>query len=172
MNPIIRRTAICVVTGSGVAAALAATAQRALPQALALSLAVKSQLGFGSKADSSIPGFILAICFGSGLLLVAVAIPLWRRRVPPNGFYGVRFRSTLQNDDIWYEVNSRGGRNLLIIGIGYLALLSLTLFLGHAWTIAARLLVPTGFLVLALILNTILLHNAASRLVAERDRRP
>jgi hypothetical protein len=117
--------------------------------------------------DSSIPRFILAICFGSGLLLIAVAVPLWRRRVPPNLFYGVRFRSTLQNDDVWYEVNSRGGRNLLIIAIGYLALLSVTLFLGHTWTIAARVLVPTGCLVLALILNTIMLHNAASRLFAE-----
>jgi hypothetical protein len=118
-------------------------------------------------ADSSIPRFILAICFGSGLLLAALAIPLWRRRVPPNALYGVRFRSSLQNDDVWYEVNSQGGRNLLIIAIGYLALLSLTLFLGHTWTIAARLLVPTGFLILALILNTIWLHNAASRLFAE-----
>jgi hypothetical protein len=118
-------------------------------------------------ADSCIPRFILAICFGSGLLLIAVAVPLWRRRVPPNLFYGVRFRSTLQNDDVWYEVNSRAGRNLLIIAIGYLALLSLTLFLGHTWTIAARVLVPTGFLVLGLILNTIMLHSAANRLFAE-----
>jgi|SRR5689334_12116354 len=120
--------------------------------------------------DPSIPGFLLAICFGSGLLLTALAIPLWLRRIPPNVFYGVRFRSTMNNDDVWYEINSRCGRNLLMIGIGYLVLLSLTLGFGRSWIIAARLLVPNAFLVLALILNTISLRSAANRLSGAENR--
>lgn len=120
--------------------------------------------------EASIPSFVLAICFGSGFLLIALAIPLWLRRVPPNVFYGVRFRSTLTNDDVWYEINSRCGRNLLLIGIGYLAFLGLALVLGHTWAMPARVLVPTVFLVLALLLNTILLRNAAGRLFTSENR--
>lgn len=52
----------------------------------------------------------------SGLVLVGVGIPLMRRRVPPNPWYGVRFPSTLADERTWYAVNERSGRDLLILG--------------------------------------------------------
>lgn len=114
------------------------------------------------------PTFVVAICFGSAILLIALAIPLWLRRIPPNIFYGVRFRSTLANDDAWYEVNAQAGRNLFVIAVGYLLLLSLS-FGFSAWSPAIRLLVPTVVFALALIINTVLLRNGANRIVTGRS---
>jgi hypothetical protein len=117
-------------------------------------------------ADSPIPGFVVAICFGSAILLIAIAVPLWLRRIPPNLLYGVRFRSTLADDAVWYEINARAGRNLFGIGSGYLLLLAFALAFGHTWSWQLRLLVPTALLVIALIFNTLLLHAAGRRLLA------
>ena len=117
-------------------------------------------------ADSPIPGFLVAISFGSGILLIALAVPLWLRRIPPNLLYGVRFKSTLADNAVWYEINAVAGRNLVVIGCGYLLLLALALTLGHTWSWPLRLLVPTALLVIALIINTFLLHAAGRRLPA------
>jgi len=108
------------------------------------------------------------ICFASGVLLIAAGIPLWLRRVPRNALYGVRFASTLSDDRIWYEINARCGRDLVGIGAGYLLLLAAAVLFGRSWSMPFRLLGPTVVLVVALIVNTILLSRAATRLLAER----
>ena len=113
--------------------------------------------------------FVVVICFASGLLLIAAGIPLWLRRVPPNALYGVRFASTLSDDRIWYEINARCGRDLVGIGAGYLVLLAAAFLFGRSWSMPFRVLGPTVALVVALIVNTILLSRAGSRLVAARD---
>jgi len=48
------------------------------------------------------------------LVNVAVAMPLALRKVPPNRWYGFRTKRTLSDTQFWYEVNSRGGMNLVI----------------------------------------------------------
>lgn len=120
-------------------------------------------------ADTTIPAFVVVICFASGLLLIAAGIPLWLRRVPRNALYGVRFASTLSDDRIWYEINARCGRDLVAIGAGYLVLLAGALLFGRSWSMPFRLLGPTVVLVVALMVNTILLSRASTRLLAERD---
>jgi uncharacterized membrane protein len=119
--------------------------------------------------DSSIPSYVVVICFASGLLLVALGVPLWLRRVPPNFLYGVRFRSTLSDDGIWYAVNGLAGRNMIGIGAGYLVLLTGAVAFATPWDLAIRLLVPTAILVVALIVNTIVLSNAGARLLAAHN---
>jgi uncharacterized membrane protein len=119
--------------------------------------------------DTSIPTYVLVICFASGVLLIALGIPMWLRRVPPNALYGVRFASTLSDDRIWYEINARCGRDLVATGAGYLALLAASLLFGRSWIMPLRLLGPTVVLVVALMVDTILLSRAAGRLVAARD---
>ena len=52
----------------------------------------------------------------SGVVLVGAGLPLMRRRVPPNRWYGVRLSSTLADERMWYAVNERSGRDLLILG--------------------------------------------------------
>ena len=119
-------------------------------------------------ADST-PAFVVVICFASGLLLIAAGIPMWLRRVPPNALYGVRFASTLSDEQIWYEINARRGRNLVGIGAGYLALLAAAFLFGRSWIMALRVLAPAIVLVVALIVNTILLSRASAQLLAARD---
>lgn len=119
--------------------------------------------------DSSVPTFVVVICFASGVLLVAAGIPLWLRRVPRNALYGVRFASTLSNDRIWYEINARCGRDLVGIGVGYLALLTGAVLFGRSWIMPLRLLGPTVVLIVALIVDTIVLSRAATRLATARD---
>ena len=53
----------------------------------------------------------------SGLVLIGAGLPLMRRRVPPNRLYGVRFPSTLADERVWYSVNERSGRDLLVVGV-------------------------------------------------------
>ena len=94
---------------------------------------------------------------------------MWLRRVPRNALYGVRFASTLSDDRIWYEINARCGRALVVIGAGYLALLTGAFLLGRSWSMPLRLLGPTVVLVVALIVNTITLSRAAARLAAQTN---
>jgi hypothetical protein len=51
-----------------------------------------------------------------GGLMMAVAVPLIRRRVPPNPLYGVRVRATLADPDVWYAANAASGRELFALG--------------------------------------------------------
>lgn len=62
----------------------------------------------------------VALYAGSGILLAALAVPLMRRRVPPNAFYGLRIPETLADDGVWYEANARSGRDLLRVGLAIL----------------------------------------------------
>jgi uncharacterized membrane protein len=118
------------------------------------------------------PTFVVVICFASGLLLIAAGVPMWLRRVPRNALYGVRFASTLSNDRIWYEINARCGRDLIVIGAGYLALLTAALVFGRSWMVPLRLLGPTVVLVVALIVDTIVVNRAANRLLAAQTNGP
>ena len=117
----------------------------------------------------AVPTFVVVLCFASGLLLIAAGIPLWLRRVPRNALYGVRFASTLSDDRIWYEINARCGRDLVGIGAGYLVLLAFAFLFGRSLSMPLRLLGPTVVFVVALMINTILLSRASTRLLAARD---
>ena len=51
---------------------------------------------------------VLAVVFAlTGLLLAGLAVPLMRRRVPPNGLYGLRVAATFADEEVWYEANAR-----------------------------------------------------------------
>jgi hypothetical protein len=52
-----------------------------------------------------------------GLVVIAVAIPLARGRVGPNGLYGIRFRESFQSDEAWFAINRYGGRRLFVWAI-------------------------------------------------------
>lgn len=71
-----------------------------------------------------LPLFLLFLL--SGALCIVLAIPLIRRRVPPNRIYGLRVRATLCDPAVWYEANARSGRDLLWLGLA-LMLLALAL---------------------------------------------
>jgi hypothetical protein len=61
---------------------------------------------------------MLALYVFSGLLLAGLSVPLIKHKVPPNGLYGFRIPSTLENPDLWYKVNAYSGRRFLVVGLG------------------------------------------------------
>jgi len=61
--------------------------------------------------------WLIAVSIGASLILIAIAIPLIRRRVPPNAMYGLRVPATFADEWVWYEANARSGRELLLLGI-------------------------------------------------------
>lgn len=60
---------------------------------------------------------LLILYIVSGLLLVAVSIPMIRGRVKPNWIYGFKVRKTVENPDIWYPANAYAGKWLLGCGV-------------------------------------------------------
>ncbi len=67
---------------------------------------------------------------GTGILFIALSIPLIMGRVKPNHWYGFRFAVTLNNPRIWYPANRLGGIMLLLYGLAVLGgALGLTLLM-------------------------------------------
>jgi hypothetical protein len=58
---------------------------------------------------------ILYLC--SGGLLTALSLPLIFRKVKPNPLYGFRVAQTMDNPEVWYEVNAYSGVRLLVTGL-------------------------------------------------------
>ena len=57
------------------------------------------------------------IVAGMGILIGALGIPLILCKVPMNNYYGIRFSQSFKSDNNWYEINSYGGKALLISSI-------------------------------------------------------
>lgn len=69
-----------------------------------------------SRKEPSLRIIMVTYLLG-GLLLVGLALPLIRRRIKPNPWYGFRVAKTLADSKLWYDVNAYSGRLLLYAGI-------------------------------------------------------
>ncbi len=89
----------------------------------------------------------------TGLLLVLVAIPLIRRKVAMNRWYGVRIRKAFASEANWYAINEVGGRWMAGAG-GVLALAGAFVLLWPPTTLAGVLvaaLAPVPLVLLTLV---------------------
>lgn len=80
----------------------------------------------------------------TGLLCIALSIPLVKGHVPRNALYGVRFPAAFRSDEDWLAINRFGGKQMIgwsipMILIGIISLflplqqhVGLTLTLGFA----------------------------------------
>jgi uncharacterized membrane protein len=59
----------------------------------------------------------LITILGCSILMAVLAVPLILRKVPRNRIYGFRTRTTLHDDEMWYETNAYFGRGLLIASL-------------------------------------------------------
>ena len=102
-----------------------------------------------------------------GLILGALAVPLIRRRVKPNGLYGLRVPATLEDEHVWYEANARFGRDLLGFGVLLVVLaVSLPLVSGLSGDWFGRTLAAVT--VVGAVVLAIVGWRRANRLLAER----
>ena len=46
----------------------------------------------------------------SGVLIIGISIPLVKRKIKMNRFYGMRIRKAFESDEIWYELNAYAGK--------------------------------------------------------------
>ena len=84
---------------------------------------------------------VAALNIGCAVLVGALAVPLIQRRIKMNHLYGVRFRKSFESDELWYELNEYGGRQLLTwsIILGLIGFASLFLPLQESETLAILL---------------------------------
>lgn len=66
---------------------------------------------------------LLIIFLVSAVITIIAGVPLKRRKVKPNWFYGFRTPATLKDEALWYDVNEKTGKDLMVIGnvLGVLA---------------------------------------------------
>jgi len=86
----------------------------------------------------------------SAVLLILFAVPLWMRMVPPNRFYGVRTRATLDDEQRWYAVNASTGFDLLLSGVVLLAGIFIIERIGATWPVEFRNLASALLLIVLL----------------------
>jgi len=70
----------------------------------------------------------LITIFLAGLTITSLAIPLMRRKVKMNSWYGIRLPQTMANENVWYEVNEKVGRYIFFFGLFICALTVLVFF--------------------------------------------
>ncbi|MDX1699396.1 MAG: SdpI family protein [Melioribacteraceae bacterium] len=66
--------------------------------------------------------------FISGIAFSALAIPLIRKKIKINNWYGIRIPQTLDDEDVWYEVNALMGKYIFSWGI-FISVLTIYFFL-------------------------------------------
>jgi hypothetical protein len=60
---------------------------------------------------------LLVLYVAAGLLLIGLTVPLIRRKVRPNAWYGFRARQTLADPAVWYAANAYAGKRLPAAGM-------------------------------------------------------
>jgi len=52
-----------------------------------------------------------------GIVLAIVSLPMIANKIKPNPLYGYRVKRTLENPQIWYQVNHYAGKQLFAAGV-------------------------------------------------------
>lgn len=56
-----------------------------------------------------------------GLLFFVISLPLVLRMVPMNGLYGFRTSKAFMSDELWYDINAYGAKQLILASLGMIA---------------------------------------------------
>jgi hypothetical protein len=51
------------------------------------------------------------------LLIIGICIPLVKRKIKMNSWYGVRIPKSFESEENWYRINAYGGKELIIWSI-------------------------------------------------------
>jgi len=64
------------------------------------------------------PNVVLALSnIGVALIIILISIPLIKRKIKMNHFYGIRIEKSFVSEDNWYEINAYAGKQLVIFSI-------------------------------------------------------
>ncbi|WP_169977628.1 SdpI family protein [Tautonia rosea] len=115
------------------------------------------------------PVLVGQVLFGVvGALMVALGLPLWRRRVRPNHLYGLRSPETLGDEVVWYQANAVSG--LIQVGAGVI-LLGLALALPRVSGLSAEwyVMICLGWLLTSVVGMCLVLPSIARRMARRRS---
>lgn len=104
---------------------------------------------------------------GTGALIGALGIPLWKRKVPPNHLYGLRVAATLNDPVVWYEANARSGLYSMVAGAVIVVTAVILLAMGVEESLSTW--INTGVVLVAVLLMCIRSLRLASSLARERS---
>jgi uncharacterized membrane protein len=90
---------------------------------------------------------LLVMFLISGVILVALSIPMILGKVAPNAIYGFRIPDTMNNPRIWYAVNAYSGKWLLITGLISIATCILANFIPNISVDTYSLICMAGFFI-------------------------
>lgn len=79
---------------------------------------------------------VVVVHFLAALVTIVAAVPLIRRRVKMNHWYGVRIPAAFASEEAWYDINHHGGRLLLYWGISIAATALIGAFVGRPYWVA------------------------------------
>ncbi|KKL52189.1 hypothetical protein LCGC14_2287980 [marine sediment metagenome] len=113
-------------------------------------------------------GFVISLILAISSLLLGIALIF--RKVKPNHFYGFRVsKFVFKSDDIWYEVNAKGGMHLIIIGGILMIIASLALvYINDNILQGIFVFITLLILALGLILSLIITYNLSHILAKEK----
>ncbi len=49
----------------------------------------------------------------TGLIIVAISIPLYKGKIKPNHYYGMRTKKAFESEENWYKINKFGAREMI-----------------------------------------------------------
>jgi uncharacterized membrane protein len=104
------------------------------------------------------------IYFILGMLFIALGVPLMRRRVPRNRWYGFRIPKTLASDSVWYPANAIAGRDMVVAGSAVAACALATMFLMGVFAPEVLAVVNLIVFVSAMIWSTVHSFGAIKKL--------
>jgi uncharacterized membrane protein len=110
-------------------------------------------------------GSFLSIALG--VLFIGISIPMVRRRVPPNGMYGLRVPATFADEWVWYEANALSGRDMIVVGV-LLVIVGLALPFVPGVSASAQVLVAVGVMCVGTVVVAIVGWRRANHLLDER----
>jgi uncharacterized membrane protein len=102
----------------------------------------------------------------TGLLLVALSVPMMLRRVPPNDFYGLRVPATIRDERVWYDANAASGRDMALFGMFVVLFGLVPPWLG--WSGVSHWLTWSAVVVGGAVLTAVVGWRRANRLLREK----
>jgi len=85
-----------------------------------------------------------------GAVVILISVPLLKRQVGMNRWYGIRFKKSFESEDNWYRINAYGAKRLILWSFVLLLIGVATLFVpleGHTVLAMALACAPLILLV-------------------------
>jgi hypothetical protein len=113
----------------------------------------------------------LLVFYISAGLLVGLSVPLIRRKIRPNAWYGFRVRQTLDDSEIWYATNAYAGKYLLAVGV-ITVLTAVGFYCLPGITLDAYALACAGIILATFVVCVIQCFRHLARLTQRSDTKP